>query len=284
MEITLRIGTATSSSLEERLKAFIPVLNGESHYGPSLVVTKDLRTQMVARIRPSLGGVLCDEEVALRDRLRSLVDAWIDSGIGDQQTECPRDRSLNGSFAQPSREPEILRNVANGVLSRHPPFLSALDNGSISLDMSVGLGVYGNLSRNPTVNHSKAEDEADRLFTFFILSEERFKIARCRRCGVYYFLSRPRAIYKRGSFCRKCKSAECAIKRTKETREREFSELITAAASACGEWEVLSDRVKRKHSDRKGYVAWKLQKRKFTVKRNWVTRHIEDIVSMRQQM
>ncbi len=269
----------TELLIAQSREATIRVLNGESYYGKSL----SIGALNAARRRPyksSPDGQLCEEEIRLRDILRFLVDCWIGTGVGSNLVECPRDRTLEvacppdtifvgGSYT--------LRDVVESDLRFRP--LVVNDKGMLSVDLRPDLPkilptglAYG---PRPADQLSVAERQAGKLFTALVLSGDHFRIAKCGRCKLYYFLTRPRSMYKRGCFCRRCKSAQCATVRMKEGRKDKRRERIADAVVRLREWEMLDPTQQGEYRDVREFIAAKMIK--FPVKRNWVSLHWEEI-------
>jgi len=208
-----------------------------------------------------------DVEQALFREIRRLVDAWLATGINQQGTETPQDRSLSSTSAVEARLEEVVRETLYDL----KPVLSPGDRSAV-LELDLYLNDFGESDDK----FDRAQREARRLFTALMLSDNRLKIAKCRRCGLYYFIARPRNVYKRGTFCRKCKSADCALTRTALTRKKKLQTILAVATRAYNNWHALGERSRKKYRDVQDYVAEQLKS--FPVTRSWVTRHLKEIV------
>jgi hypothetical protein len=269
----------TESFVAESREATIRTLNSESYYGKAL----SIRAPKVARTPPyeaSPYGQLSEEEIRLRDILRSVVDCWISTGVGLNLVECPLDRTLEVQcppYASFKRGSWTLRDLVEGDLCLRPLIVNS--KGRFSVDLRPDLPkvlpsglAYGSRRPDP---FSVAERQAGKLFTALVLSGDHFRIAKCGGCKLYYFLSLPRSTYKRGCFCRWCNSAQCATSRTKEIRQLELRERMAAAVMRLREWETLNPKQRGRYRDVKAFIAAKMIK--LSVKRNWVSLHWEEI-------
>jgi hypothetical protein len=145
---------------------------------------------------------------------------------------------------------------------------------------------------DPT-NPSAAEIEAGVLLVKLLISDLRFRIARCRysECGCYFLLSkRPRkSTYENGTYCSTLHNrAASATRRTKDRRDKCKERQIEWAVA-----KLLSELRKR----RKGWAVWQEQRAikealvtavndrlasdrnrvRDKIKVNWVTRHQKEI-------
>jgi hypothetical protein len=62
-----------------------------------------------------------------------------------------------------------------------------------------------------------AEREAKRFFVWFLASDLRVKLGKCRACQLYEI--KARKFYKRGTYCRRCKAKTSAGEITQKKRE-----------------------------------------------------------------
>jgi hypothetical protein len=68
----------------------------------------------------------------------------------------------------------------------------------------------------------------------FFLSNWRHKLAKCRRCGVYFLLKHWNRTYKRGIACSACPRTRRAMTSTAKAREEAQAELYRLAAQRFG--------------------------------------------------
>ncbi len=155
--------------------------------------------------------------------LRKWVDEWLDSGRDAQGVEDPRDRNFDEA---PSAQ------VAAYEYSKRGKILLYAD--------SKRLAPW--LMRNETEAQSKmrgllppgSEDWAAEQLVFFLLSDIRLKLAKCRneKCGSYFLLKHWNRRYKRGTLCDPCqrsRSLESALKATEKERLQAKQELYELA-------------------------------------------------------
>jgi hypothetical protein len=156
--------------------------------------------------------------------LRGWIDEWLDSGRGKDGVEDPRDRNFKqaegvalAAYEFSKRGKILLLTDSNGLA----PWISKYES-ELTGTLRPLLGV-----RN--------EDYAREQLVFFLLSDLRFKLAKCRKegCGTYFLLKHWNRQYKRGTLCDSCKrsrSKESAIKATAEVRDHAKAQLHDFAA------------------------------------------------------
>jgi len=156
--------------------------------------------------------------------LRGWIDEWLDSGKGKDGVEDPRDRRFKqtegvalAAYEFSERGKIRLLTGSDGLA----PWISTYE-GEPTGALRPLLG-----PRN--------EDYAREQLVFFLLSDLRFKLAKCRKenCGTYYLLKHWNRQYKRGTlcdFCKRSRSEESAIKATAEVRDHAKTQLHDFAA------------------------------------------------------
>lgn len=222
----------------------------------------------------------------LTSLLRYLVDAWIESGRGEQESPWER---------QPWRE------YLEDFISRNPPMLMSA-NGSlglfllprIALGENIGLSKFAKdlegrwLSELPdidsfdgevTINmlHSAA-DPATALYLQLLDSPIHARLFRCDWCRAYFVRERaPKRDMpiKRGAWCVDCKGRGSA-KRTVDSRWNRTTQMIGWAVDVWEQWKQ-----DRRHGERSEWVAQQVNNRhkssRGRIARNWVTRHQAEI-------
>jgi hypothetical protein len=78
------------------------------------------------------------------------------------------------------------------------------------------------------------EDWISRILALFFLSDWRHKLAKCRRCGVYFLLKHWNRTYKRGIACSVCARTRSAMTSTANARAEALAELYRLAAQRFG--------------------------------------------------
>lgn len=116
-----------------------------------------------------------------------------------------------------------------------------------------------------------AEREAKRFFVWFLASDLRVKLGKCRVCQLYS--KKSRTFYKNGTHCRRCKSntsATAIMKKKREDLQRRREEALAAVLMSDNRLidrnnvkarKSLADKVNRRVQDGK-------------VTSNWVKRHL----------
>jgi hypothetical protein len=163
--------------------------------------------------------------------LRKYVDAWIKSGVRQDGSEAPGDRSYH--------------RVAQAALDRYSGTLDELMFANISrfFHDSYELKIYfpgaGDLELQVAPQKlepsRRAHQQATLLVVALLLSDLRYRIAKCRydRCGQYFFLKTKvrKKLYAHGLFCSgRCNRAVSAAKLTKRRRGMFNPTIITWAA------------------------------------------------------
>jgi hypothetical protein len=222
-----------------------------------------------------------------RQLLCSYVDMWLETG-----------RERVGTDRPSTRKPTMdIQAIVNGYLRTHPALPLRFEKG-------YQVAIPFHLTTFPAMRHKRlvpkklipsiglvrsvrgthqplkdVKDDVQRLFVGMLFAEWSMRIAKCRRiqCGRYYILNKPRAFYKRGTFCRRCSSSVSAAQRTTIQRRSQHEMRVRMAAKAYVEWEARDSKKRRRLGSLKEYIASELrrQRQKLTVK--WVTRNMKHI-------
>jgi hypothetical protein len=207
---------------------------------------------------------------ALPSHLARHTDAWITSGRNVQQVwEQPRVRKLD--FKGLNR----IKGWLN--LQQSSTITVSEQNGKISLNLS-DFAYEGLPIAEP---EEYAEEEAARMFLWLLNEQElRYAIAKCDECGRFYFRLKPRAFYKRATFCADCRHKASVRRRMREVRKQKEQVVIEAAIVAYEKWHQLSPRARAKFGEESSYITKQIGKR-FGVTGNWLTRHQHEILRKR---
>jgi hypothetical protein len=156
--------------------------------------------------------------------LRGWVDEWVDSAKDEHGGEDPRERNFDKARGAAL--------AAHGYLERRKFHLVASGN-----SLRPWFDTY---ERAPTIPlraliGPRPEHYAQEQLAFFLLSNMRFRLAKCRKetCGTYFLLSHWNRRYKRGTLCKSCgrsRSLESAVKATAEVRKDAATQLHSLAA------------------------------------------------------
>jgi hypothetical protein len=153
--------------------------------------------------------------------LRSYVDQWIETGFYRDGREDLSERGVPKSewyergrllpYAQDKIR--VLETAPTLVLEafRQKPQSSVSPEG-----IEITFPTYDpNMERAPL--HGLAEREAKRFFVWFLASELRVKLGKCRACNRYEI--KARKLYKNGTYCRRCKAKTSAGEITQKKRQ-----------------------------------------------------------------
>ena len=194
-----------SSDITQEL--FLRVLNNQSpHFGMD-----ELR---------SLPGYDAEEKQFQR-LLRSYVNQWIDTGVFEDGTEAlnERGRLHNRWFKQGQLLPDAVEK-SKALAAAYTVVLEVFRQNTQTVLSEDGLEIIfptyePKMERAPL--DGLAEREAKRFFVWFLASELRVKLGRCRACNTFEI--KTRKFYKAGTYCRRCKAKTSAGKITREKRQ-----------------------------------------------------------------
>jgi hypothetical protein len=146
---------------------------------------------------------------SVREVLRGLVDEWINSGYVNG-VDVPRDRNLE-------RAPNVTAAAFQFSTRGKIRLLPDSDGDGLAVWLDHGIEP-GNSERFLL---QKRETFAVEQVTFMLLSDLRFKIAKCRRqaCGSYFLLEQWNRQYKSGTLCGDCKIARRSASAGSATKE-----------------------------------------------------------------
>lgn len=201
-------------------------------------------------ITPTLRRLLRDavqREAKTGAQLRGYVDEWLDTGVASDGVEDPRERDLTktrsagGAVQRFSGKQRLELAVSREGLSVR---ILAVPNPTVDYLMTnivdiLGSGDCSDQARSGA--YGAPQDNADGLFALFCLSSWRLRLAKCKRCGRYFWLKHWNRAYKRGTACPKCtrtRSMESAMLSTSRAREQAERELYHRAAKRFGKWIV----------------------------------------------
>jgi hypothetical protein len=162
--------------------------------------------------------------------LRKWVDEWLDSGRDAQGAEDPRDRNFGEA---PVAKAAACEYSKRGKILLLPDPLS--DSKRLApWFVTASEMEFASKMRGMPPSGSK-DDPAEQL-VFFLLSDIRLKLAKCRneKCGSYFLLKHWNRRYKRGTLCDPCKrsrSLESALKATEKERLQAKRELYELAGN-----------------------------------------------------
>jgi hypothetical protein len=154
--------------------------------------------------------------------LREWVDEWLESGRTPEGVEQPAARQF--------KEGDKIRLVVFEYSKRNRISLLGTSDG-----LKLVFDCYEENNGRPRFLGVRNEDIAREKLVFFLLSELRFKLAKCRKedCGKYFALKHWKRTYKRGTFCSDCqrlRSLESAVKAT--SGDRIEAELMLCSLAA----------------------------------------------------
>ncbi len=184
--------------------------------------------------------------------LRGYVDHWIETGVYPDGRE---DLTERGLFREEWFEQRRLLPSAFGKLRALDTALTlVLEVFRQKLTASVsehGVEITF-LTYEPEMADAPlnglAEREAKRFFVWFLASDLRVKLGRCRACDRYEI--KTRKFYKAGTYCRRCKAKTSAAKITQRKRQdlqRRRKDTLAAVLQSWGRRIDLNDLAMRKH-------------------------------------
>ncbi len=140
-------------------------------------------------------------QLQFRDALRGYVDRWLDSALHPDGSETPYSRRLLlGDFVR----------LQKGFLDGHATAVLDLFG-----KITFGLEGYGPGTKRNVELIDQASLDATVYFLRFLQSEDRFGLAKCRRCGKYLIKGkherRFRKNYLRGIHCESCRNKVTAV-------------------------------------------------------------------------
>lgn len=166
--------------------------------------------------------------------LRSYVDQWIETGIylDGRENLTKRGVPRRGWFkqgqllAKAQKQYTALVMVGTLVLE---VFGDAVRQTSVSPDgLEITFSTYEPKMEDAPLG-VLAEREAKRFFVWFLASDLRVKLGKCRACSLYEI--KTRKSYKAGTYCRRCKAKTSAGEITQKKRQelkRHRKETLTA--------------------------------------------------------
>jgi hypothetical protein len=210
---------------------FLSLLNGNTELSEENSLQSPIRTdaELMGRMVESIQR---DEESKYAARLRTLVDEWLNSGLGPTGEEDARTRDL-------AKTPTAARVLQK--YSRKQSVLLVVGPEGLHVTLHGGpQWTIGDSMKSPDVplRPRSTEDIADGLFAQFCLSEWRCKLAKCRRagCGRYFWLNHWNRLYKRGIACPGCARIRSSENSTIRARKQDHADKLARAAAAIGEW------------------------------------------------
>lgn len=249
-------------------QAFLTLLNGQYvRFIPGFVEQEVVPgPQSGFRLRPKDASLDQAVREVYVNRLRALVDAWIETGRTDAADE-PSQRKL-------TRE---LKLTLWKWGERNPPELGFEDSGETVVYLPAPRINYG----SPLAT---ALNNAIQFFARFLDSPYRFRLFKCQRCAVYYFSKRePRSVIKFGTYCPAHRHQATAKRSNARRRDPERETKLQLAVET---WlrapEGLSDTKKLEQVVREVNAALRKSKRLHRcgpIQRNFVTRHRAEIES-----
>jgi hypothetical protein len=161
-----------------------------------------------------------------QELLRGWVDEWLDSGKNNYGGEDPRERNFKKDSGV---------GLAAYEFSKQGKIRLLPDSSSLALWLAESdkepTGHFYPLIGSPPQSAEYAKEK----LVFFLLSDLRFKLAKCRKdsCGKYFVLKHWNRLYKRGTVCESCqrsRSLESAVNATAESRRKAGNTLHQLAA------------------------------------------------------
>ena len=154
--------------------------------------------------------------------LRGYVDKWIHTGVTHDDREfltergiSPPERFEQGRLLPCNFEKEMgladVLTVALELFQQKPSEAFVSEDG-----LQIVFPEYEPKMADARLS-SLAEREAKRFFVWFLASDLRVKLGKCRACGLYKI--KTRKFYKSGTYCRPCKARTSAGEITRKKRQ-----------------------------------------------------------------
>jgi hypothetical protein len=209
------------------------------------------------------------EEKEFQRVLKGYVDQWIHTGISEDEREDLTERGLyREKLFESGQIRPYARKQAAALMDIQTVILEVLRQAPQTAQSAEGLEVIF-ATNEPKFEQAPltelAEREAKRFFVWFLASELRTKLGKCRVCGRYEI--KTRKFYKRGTHCRGCMAKKSAGQITQKKRQdllRKRKEALAAVLkSKSGIVDLknlatrkrLADQVNRRLKSRKGITS-----------------------------
>jgi hypothetical protein len=157
--------------------------------------------------------------VLMNAQLRMYVDEWLDTGVKNG-VEDPRTRDL-------TQAPHACWAVRSFSSKRTFYLEPGPDGLYLQFPNESGERVIASPNEQPI-------DQANRLFSLFLMCDWRLKLAKCRRCGDYFELKQCNRSYKRGIACPGCARVRSAVLSTSKARKNAETALYCLVARRFG--------------------------------------------------
>jgi hypothetical protein len=210
----------------------------KSYSGLYGAATKDLYGSATKTAVP----VEVKKRKTLSDCLRVLVDEWLDSGAHSSGSETASDRNFENS-------PAVSLALYSFSKSGH---LMLLPYGNApSLWLEEKHMQYVGRKHDPRFDYVQPldltfDEIAQVEMTFILLSDLRWRLSKCRKCGVYFLLKHLKRTYSGGAKCESCSH--------RSRQDNQFQATADARARAKGVLHALAARKFRKQIS--GVAVW----------------------------
>jgi len=170
-----------------------------------------------------------------------------------------------------------------------PPQMYIEPRGGFRYERAIDLPQYGRSCKEGITEGQETKDRkeyleilAATLFMEFYQSEWRFRLMRCRRCGVFVIARRkPRERYKYGWHCAMCRSAGTASARMLAVTKQHRLRWLSFAAEASLRW-------RPENGERSVWIAEQVNKRLWRteprIRRNSITHNAATIAQMAEEL
>jgi hypothetical protein len=153
--------------------------------------------------------------------LRSYVDEWIDTGVSEDGTEDLTERGLlRKEWFERGQVLTYANNKLNALDMAQMVVLEVFRQNTQTILGEDGVEIVFP-AHEPKLEHAPLSDlverEAKRFFVWFLASELRSKLGKCRVCNHYEI--KTRKFYKRGTHCRGCMATKSAGQITQKKRQ-----------------------------------------------------------------
>jgi hypothetical protein len=245
--------------------------------------------------RKGFGAVISGgkrEAAAAQEELIVLLEEWIRTGFQPDGSETPEERNFTPkqNYDAPRFELYPAPNALNAVADYLGGKLLAITEktGKVSYAIycaggfAVDVDPKGGMEYRPSTGHlNEPRSIAASVFAEFYRSDCRFRLMKCKRCGKFDVLDKPRKSYVRGWHCSKaCSDADFATKNNKANRDAHQNRWFPLAVEAYADLDAMAEKPDEKP------VVWIAKKineqlRKIrdaaTISRNTITHNFQKI-------
>jgi hypothetical protein len=220
------------------------------------------------------------EQKQFQRLLRSFVDQWVETGVyldgreGLAERGVPRHEWFKRGQLLPDAQGKSMALVTVDTLvlevfHQTRPQVSRSPDG-----IEITFPTY-EPKREAAPLEGLAEREAKRFFVWFLASDLRVKLGKCRACSRYEI--KTRKFYKAGTYCRPCKAKASAGKITQKKRQDLQRQRKETLAAVLKSWGVRMDAISPAMRKRLAGEVNRRVKGEKGITMKWVTRNLRPV-------